>query len=129
METVCFTCACVYVQLLFYPSYASLHFLLTFILCTVSNTGELNVLLKEGSRSTTLWWLSGSHGDRWQHGTVTLGGVPQGFTVLFEASRTFNNPGHIAIDDIAFTNCSLPGRVPALTQHIFIVFLFVLFFS
>ncbi|KAG7228996.1 hypothetical protein INR49_013229 [Caranx melampygus] len=81
--------------------------------------GELNVLLKEGSRSTTLWWLSGSHGDRWQHGTVTLGGIPQDFIVLFEASRTFNNPGHIAIDDIAFTNCTLPEPQPSCPQSTF----------
>uniref|UniRef100_A0A3B4UGA7 MAM domain-containing protein n=1 Tax=Seriola dumerili TaxID=41447 RepID=A0A3B4UGA7_SERDU len=78
---------------------------------------KLNVLLKEGPRSTTVWWQSGSHGDLWQHGEVTVGGIPQDFTILFEASRTFNMPGHIAIDDIDFTNCTLPGRLPALTGH------------
>lgn len=87
------------------------------ILCAVSDVEELNVLVKEGSRSATLWWLSGSHGDLWQHGEVTVGRIPQDFTILFEASRTFNRPGHIAIDDIDFTNCTLPGRLPALPEH------------
>nr|XP_020447005.1 MAM and LDL-receptor class A domain-containing protein 1-like isoform X2 [Monopterus albus] len=76
------------------------------------DTKELNVLLKEGSRTTTLWWLSGNNGDFWQHAEVMVGRIPQDFTVLFEASRTFNKPGHIAIDDIDFTNCTLPEPQP-----------------
>lgn len=73
---------------------------------------ELSVLLKEGSRTTTLWWLSGNHGDLWQHGEVTVGRIPQDFTILFAASRTLNSPGHIAVDDVEFTNCSLPEPQP-----------------
>ncbi|KAK2822608.1 hypothetical protein Q5P01_022673 [Channa striata] len=80
---------------------------------------ELNVLLKEGPRTTTLWWLSGNHGDSWQRGEVTVGRVPQDFTILFEASRTFNKPGHTAIDDIAFTNCTLPGSQPSCPEGMF----------
>lgn len=93
---------------------------------TVSDTEELNVLLKEGSRTTTLWWLSGNHGDLWQHGEVTVGRVSQDFTILFEASRTFNKPGHVAIDDIGFTNCTLPGRIP---KRFCFFFSFGLFFQ
>lgn len=74
------------------------------------------MVLKEGSRSTTLWWLSGSQGNRWHHGEVTVGRIPAQFTILFKASRTFNKPGHMAIDDIDFTNCTLPGTLPALSE-------------
>lgn len=81
-------------------------------LCTAADTEELKVLLKESSRTTTLWWLSGNHGDLWKHSEVTVGRIPQDFTLLFEASRTFNKPGHVAIDDIDFTNCTLPGKIP-----------------
>uniref|UniRef100_A0A3P8UAG2 MAM domain-containing protein n=1 Tax=Amphiprion percula TaxID=161767 RepID=A0A3P8UAG2_AMPPE len=77
---------------------------------TISYKKDLHVLLKENSRTTTLWWLSGNHGDLWKRGEVTVGRVTQDFSVLFEASRTFNHPGHIAIDDVDFTNCTLPGR-------------------
>nr|XP_023010426.2 MAM and LDL-receptor class A domain-containing protein 1 [Maylandia zebra] len=80
---------------------------------------ELNVLLKEGSRTTRLWWLSGNHGDSWQHGEVTIGRIPQDFTILFEASRTFDIPGYIAIDDVDFTNCSLPEPHPQCPEGVF----------
>lgn len=84
---------------------------------TVTDVTELNVVLKEGPRTTTLWWLSGSHEDLWHHGEVTIGRSPQDFTIVFEASRTFTKLGHVAIDDIDFSNCTLPGRLPALSMH------------
>ncbi|XP_041849179.1 MAM and LDL-receptor class A domain-containing protein 2 [Melanotaenia boesemani] len=74
---------------------------------------KLNVLLKEGSRTTTLWWLSGSHGNLWQHGEVVLSRIPHDFAILFEASRNLNKPGHVAIDDVGFANCSLPEPQPS----------------
>lgn len=120
MERVCFAYASACVQPLKW------HALVLFVCehisaCTlyiVTDIAELNVVLKEGPRTTTLWWLSGSHADLWHHGEVTVGRMPQDFTILFEASRTFTKPGHIAIDDIDFTNCTLPGRPPALyTPH------------
>ncbi|XP_042353411.1 MAM and LDL-receptor class A domain-containing protein 1-like [Plectropomus leopardus] len=80
---------------------------------------ELTVLLKEGSRTTALWWLSGNQGDSWRHGEVTVGRTPQDFTILFEASRAFNSPGHVAIDDIDFTNCSLPESQPSCPENMF----------
>ncbi|XP_071348966.1 MAM and LDL-receptor class A domain-containing protein 2 isoform X2 [Trachinotus anak] len=85
----------------------------------MNGEGELNVLLRESSRSTTLWWLSGSHGGLWQRGEVTVGGISQDFSILFEASRTFNKPGHIAIDDIDFTNCTLPDPQPSCPGSMF----------
>lgn len=101
--------------------------MLSLTLYTVTDIKELNVLLKDGSRTTTLWWQSGNHGDLWQHGEVTVGRTPQDFTILFEASRTFNKPGHIAIDDIDFTNCTLPGRLcyPALPAHVFFKLIYI----
>nr|XP_020490862.1 MAM and LDL-receptor class A domain-containing protein 1-like isoform X1 [Labrus bergylta] len=80
---------------------------------------ELNVLLKEGPRTTILWWLAGNHGDSWHHGEVTVGRTPQDFTILFEASGAFNKLGHIAIDDIYFTNCTLPEPQPQCPQNMF----------
>lgn len=87
--------------------YASLHD----IFDTAADIEELTVLLKEGARTTVLWWLSGNHRDSWHHGEVTVGRIPQDFNILFEASRAFNSRGHIAIDDIDFTNCILPGKL------------------
>lgn len=72
---------------------------------------ELRVLLKDVSQTTTLWWLSGNHGDMWQHGEVLVGRVPADFTVLFEASRNVNERGHVSIDDVSFSGCSLPGTL------------------
>ncbi|XP_074507832.1 MAM and LDL-receptor class A domain-containing protein 1 [Sebastes fasciatus] len=80
---------------------------------------ELNVLLKEDSRTTALWWLYGNHDDLWHHGEVTVGRIPQDFTILFEASRTFMWPGHIAIDDIDFTNCTLPEPQSSCPENMF----------
>ncbi|XP_058498690.1 MAM and LDL-receptor class A domain-containing protein 2 isoform X1 [Solea solea] len=81
---------------------------------------ELNVVLRVGSRSTALWWLSGSQGDLWQHSEVTVGRVPQDFEILFTATRTFNKPGHLAIDDIDFRNCTLPEPQPLCPENMFV---------
>lgn len=70
---------------------------------------ELNVVLRDNTQVTTLWWQSVSHKNAWQPGVVAVSRMPQDFSITFEGSRTFNEPGHVAIDDIAFTNCSLPG--------------------
>ncbi|KAM9718846.1 MAM and LDL-receptor class A domain-containing protein 1 [Menidia menidia] len=80
---------------------------------------QLSVVLKEGSRTTTLWWLPGTHGDLWQHGEVTVSRNPHDFTVLFEASRNFDRPGHVAVDDVGFTNCSLPEPQPWCPESMF----------
>uniref|UniRef100_A0A3Q3EFD0 MAM and LDL-receptor class A domain-containing protein 2-like n=2 Tax=Kryptolebias marmoratus TaxID=37003 RepID=A0A3Q3EFD0_KRYMA len=79
----------------------------------------LRVLLKGGSTTSTLWWLSGNHGDSWQNSEVLIGRIPQDFTIMFQASRDFNRPGHIAIDDVSFTNCSFPEPDPACPESMF----------
>ncbi|KAI3374795.1 hypothetical protein L3Q82_021349, partial [Scortum barcoo] len=80
---------------------------------------ELNVVLREDSRTTTLWWLTGNHGDLWHHSEVTVARIPRDFTILFEASRTFIKLGHIAIDDVDFTNCTLPEPEPLCPENMF----------
>lgn len=82
------------------------------------------MVLKEDSRTTTLLWLSGNHENVWRHGEVTVGRMPRDFTVLFEACRTFINPGHVAIDDIDFINCTLPGKLAVQPSHSTVFFLF-----
>ncbi|KAM8838449.1 MAM and LDL-receptor class A domain-containing protein 2 isoform 2-T2 [Synchiropus picturatus] len=73
---------------------------------------ELSVGLQESSRITPLWWHSGSSGGIWQRAEVTVGRLRQDFHILFQASRGFNKPGHVAIDDITFVNCLLPEPEP-----------------
>lgn len=72
---------------------------------------QLDVVLRVGPRTTTLWRLdSASSYERWYLGEVTVGRVPQDFSIQFEASREFTWSGQFAIDDVVFTNCSLPGK-------------------
>ncbi|XP_061652622.1 MAM and LDL-receptor class A domain-containing protein 2 isoform X2 [Phyllopteryx taeniolatus] len=80
---------------------------------------ELKVLLSESSRTTVLWWQSGSGADSWQVGEVTVGRRRQDFTVLFEATRAFVKPGHVAVDDINFTSCNLPEPQPVCHENMF----------
>lgn len=58
-----------------------------------------------------MWWKSGDHGDTWHRAEVAIGRTHQVFTIIFEATRTFSELGDIAIDDIAFQRCSLPGTI------------------
>ncbi|KAL0200886.1 hypothetical protein M9458_004073, partial [Cirrhinus mrigala] len=64
--------------------------------------GELKV-------RTPLWWMSGNYGDEWHRAELNVGRTHQVFTLLFEATRTYSELGDIAIDDISFFNCTLPG--------------------
>ncbi|MEQ2262193.1 hypothetical protein XENORESO_000720, partial [Xenotaenia resolanae] len=80
---------------------------------------ELKVLLKEGSRITTLWWLAGGNEDLWQYSKVIIGRIPQHFSLLFEGSSNFNKLGYVAVDDLDFTNCSLPEPQPWCSESTF----------
>ncbi|MED6241113.1 hypothetical protein ATANTOWER_028659 [Ataeniobius toweri] len=80
---------------------------------------ELKVLLKEGSRITTLWWLAGGNEDLWQYSKVIIGRIPQHFSLLFEGSSNFNKLGYVAVDDLDFTNCSLPVPQPWCSESTF----------
>ncbi|CAL8279708.1 unnamed protein product [Lota lota] len=81
--------------------------------------GGLQVVLKTGSRSTPLWWLSGDQGDHWHHGEVLVARTPHEFSILFEAARSFSHLGDIAIDDISFSNCTLPDPQPLCPEDMF----------
>lgn len=83
--------------------------------CVTVSDSELNVLLKEGSRITTLWWLARNNDNLWHHSNVMIGRIPRDFTLLFEASSNFNKPEYVAVDDVDFTNCSFPGRQPVVS--------------
>ncbi|MGH0156563.1 UNVERIFIED_CONTAM: hypothetical protein FKN15_063171 [Acipenser sinensis] len=74
-----------------------------------SGIGTLQVAHLVGSRETRLWQISGSQGDLWHRAVVPLGRLVQDFHIAFEATRTFSVLGDIAIDDITFENCALPG--------------------
>lgn len=79
------------------------------------------MFLQEGQRRTPLWWMSGNHGDEWHRAELAVGRTHQVFTLLFEATRTYSELGDIAIDDISFINCNLPGtyrsKTPALISY------------
>ncbi len=81
------------------------------IVMSFPGIGELKVFLQEGPRRTPLWWMSGNHGDEWHRAELSVGRTHQVFTLLFEATRTYSELGDIAIDDISFFNCTLPGRL------------------
>ncbi|XP_061694563.1 MAM and LDL-receptor class A domain-containing protein 2 isoform X2 [Syngnathoides biaculeatus] len=80
---------------------------------------ELKVVLAESSLTTVLWWQSGGGADAWQLGEVTVGRTHQDFTVLFEATQAFVKPGHVAVDDVTFANCSLPDPQPVCPEYMF----------
>ncbi|CAL8320128.1 unnamed protein product, partial [Arctogadus glacialis] len=81
--------------------------------------GGLLVVLGTDTRSTPLWWLSGDQGDRWLHGEVRLARVPHQFSISFEAVRSFSHLGDVAIDDISFSNCTLPDPQPSCPEVMF----------
>lgn len=70
----------------------------------------LDVVLRVGARTTTLLSMTKHTSNRWVFGEVTVGRVPQDFNILFQASREFDRDEYFAIDDIDFSNCSLPGK-------------------
>lgn len=67
-------------------------------------------MLRVGPRNTTLCSLSPSGHNRWVFGEVTVGRVPRDFNILFQVSGKLKDDEYFAIDDIDFTNCSLPGK-------------------
>lgn len=70
----------------------------------------LDVVLRVGARTTALLSISKHTSSRWVFCEVTVGRVPRDFNILFEASREFDHGEYFAIDDIDFSNCSLPGK-------------------
>ncbi|XP_075875933.1 MAM and LDL-receptor class A domain-containing protein 1 [Nelusetta ayraudi] len=79
----------------------------------------LDVVLRVGARTTTLLRLSEHAASSWVLCEVTVGRVPQDFNILFEASREFDHGEYLAIDDIDFSNCSLPESQPLCPENMF----------
>nr|XP_014344168.1 PREDICTED: MAM and LDL-receptor class A domain-containing protein 1-like [Latimeria chalumnae] len=75
-----------------------------------SGIGTLQVSHVIGSRETYLWRLSRDQGNMWHSAIVPLARIVNDFYVTFEASRTFSALGDIALDDIVFEGCALPGH-------------------
>ncbi|XP_077580663.1 MAM and LDL-receptor class A domain-containing protein 2 [Stigmatopora nigra] len=80
---------------------------------------DLKVVLAESSRNTVLWWHSGAVTNSWFHGEVAVGRRRRDFNVLFEATRGFDEPGHIAVDDIDFAGCDLPEPPSECPENMF----------
>nr|XP_057907663.1 MAM and LDL-receptor class A domain-containing protein 1-like [Doryrhamphus excisus] len=80
---------------------------------------ELRVLLDESSRTTVLWWQSGGGKGRWLRGEVEVGRTRRDFIILFEATRAFSKLGHVALDDVGFTSCTLPEPQPICPDNMF----------
>ncbi|XP_077865040.1 MAM and LDL-receptor class A domain-containing protein 2-like [Saccoglossus kowalevskii] len=75
--------------------------------------GTLRVHVKESSYESEVWSRSGDQGDNWNAGVAIIGRMHNPFFVVFEAQRTFNVLGDIAVDDIIFEGCTLPEIVPS----------------
>lgn len=50
-------------------------------------------------------------GKKWLQGKLYVGRHAAPFKIIFEAERSYNVFGDIAIDDISFVNCTLPPVV------------------
>ncbi|XP_033751986.1 MAM and LDL-receptor class A domain-containing protein 1-like [Pecten maximus] len=71
--------------------------------------GTLSVVIVEGGQNTTIWTQRGNQGDQWNKATVDIGRVGRPFQLMYTATRTFNNLGNIAIDDLQLINCNFPA--------------------
>ncbi|XP_027656679.2 MAM and LDL-receptor class A domain-containing protein 1 [Falco cherrug] len=77
-----------------------------------STIGSLEVLCKNGNRTSKLWTQSGNQGPQWNRAEVFLG-IRSNFQVVFRAIRGVSYMGDMAVDDITFEDCSpllIPGR-------------------
>ncbi|XP_009328881.1 PREDICTED: MAM and LDL-receptor class A domain-containing protein 1 [Pygoscelis adeliae] len=77
-----------------------------------STIGSLEVLCKTGNRTSKLWTQSGNQGPQWNRAEVFLG-IRSNFQIVFRAKRGVSYMGDVAVDDIAFEDCSpllIPGR-------------------
>lgn len=74
---------------------------------------SLDVALRVGPRTSTLWSQSTSSNSKWHLGEVTVGSVPQDFNIVIQFTGKLAHGDYFAIDDIEFTNCSLPGKPSA----------------
>ncbi|EDO47788.1 predicted protein [Nematostella vectensis] len=74
--------------------------------------GSLYVYLKVGLTYSRVLEISGNQGNKWNQATVYIGRRSSPFKIVFEAERSYNVFGDIAVDDISLANCALPPVVP-----------------
>jgi len=79
--------------------------------------GNLRVYVEVGTTLTLLWGMNGNQGNQWKQGSVYIMRRSVPYKIKIEAERSFSTRGDIAIDDISFQGCALPG--PASTCYAF----------
>ncbi|XP_077978870.1 MAM and LDL-receptor class A domain-containing protein 1-like [Glandiceps talaboti] len=72
------------------------------------NIGFLNVHIARSGVLSRFWHLQGNQGDEWRRGVVGLGRLNSDFLIRFDASRSFDRYGDVAIDDVQMINCQMP---------------------
>lgn len=105
-----------------------------------ADAAELRLELIHGVETLTLWQSSGPWGPGWQQLAVNTGRVqgdfkvswvvfqagdheevpgtglgpkdPSFFQVTFSATRNATHRGAVALDDVEFRDCGLPGKTP-----------------
>ncbi|XP_022096408.1 MAM and LDL-receptor class A domain-containing protein 1-like [Acanthaster planci] len=76
-----------------------------------ADIGQLRVLLHEETINLVVLHISGDQGGQWKEGVAPIGRIPGAFDVDFEAIRSFETEGDIAIDDVSLTGCQIPQPV------------------
>nr|XP_054757008.1 MAM and LDL-receptor class A domain-containing protein 2-like [Lytechinus pictus] len=74
-----------------------------------TDVGSLGVFLKSGLSKTLLIYLSEDLGNQWTKIELGIGRVRGAFQIQYDATRSFDILGDIAVDDIAFMGCGFPG--------------------
>lgn len=75
---------------------------------TGNNIGTFAIYREQGPEMYTLRSITSDQGDRWQQLVIPLGRSERSFFISFNARRSFNVNGDIAVDDISFRNCDFP---------------------
>ncbi|XP_058525682.1 MAM and LDL-receptor class A domain-containing protein 1 [Ochotona princeps] len=70
-----------------------------------ATVGSLQVLIKKDNATSKLWAQSGQQGAQWKKVEVFLG-IHSHTQIVFRAKRGVSYIGDVAVDDIAFQNCS-----------------------
>ncbi|CAL4063834.1 unnamed protein product, partial [Meganyctiphanes norvegica] len=74
-----------------------------------TNVGMLTVRSQIDDESVILTSISGSINEEWMLATAYIGRIGPQFTLEFEGARNLEVSGYMAIDDILFEHCFLPG--------------------
>ncbi|XP_030849653.1 MAM and LDL-receptor class A domain-containing protein 2 [Strongylocentrotus purpuratus] len=74
-----------------------------------TDVGSLGVFLKSGLSKTLLIYLSEDLGNQWTKIELGIGRVRGAFQIQYDATRSFDVYGDIALDDITFIGCGFPA--------------------